>query len=94
MCLDHARTFRGSEPLFEIVARLMECATVNANRTESMQTLGQRLELLAYMLPSSGLLSDLLSAIQKLKLIQPDLAPFLGKALAIARLGLPRSVAA
>lgn len=94
ICLDHARTFRDSEPLFEIVARLVECATVNANRTEAMQTLAQRLELLAYMLPSSGLLSDLLSAIQKLKLIQPDLAPFLGNALAIARLGLPRSVAA
>jgi hypothetical protein len=94
VCLDRARAFKGSEPLFEIVARLVECAGVNANRAEAMQTLAQRLEILAYSIPSSELLSDLLSATQKLKSVQPDLAPFLGKALAITRLGLPRSAAA
>jgi GNAT superfamily N-acetyltransferase len=94
VCLDRARAFKDSEPLFEIVTRLVECAGVGGNRTETMRIFAQRMEFLAHMLPSSELLSDLVSVIQKLKLIQPSLAPFLGKALAIARLGLPHSQAA
>jgi hypothetical protein len=46
------------------------------------------------MLPASEIMADLLSAMQKLIRVQPELGPLLGRAIATARLGYPRSNAA
>jgi hypothetical protein len=93
-CMARARAVSDPNRVFEIVARLVECSGVTADRDAARTTLGRRLEVLALALPSSEVISGLISAIESLRRVQPLLAPLLGKALAAARLALPRSTAA
>jgi hypothetical protein len=51
------------------------------------------MEILAFIVPASEAAEGLASTIEALKRIQPELAPLLGRALAAARLGSPRSAA-
>ena len=90
-CLEAARTTDNSGAIFEFVARLVECASVNRDRTEAMQTLTNRLETLAFTLPASRPMAGLVSALESLKRVQPQLRPLLGRALAAAKLGTSRS---
>jgi hypothetical protein len=92
--LERARTIHLADPIFEIVARLVECTAVIQDRAEARQTLARRLEILASIMPSSRALAGLVAAIETLKAVQPELASLLGKALAVARLGIPHSIAA
>lgn len=93
-CLERARLMETSGPIFEIVARLVECSTVTLDRAQAQQTLARRLEVLTFLLPATGPMAHLVLALETLKRVQPDLGPVLGKALATARLGVPRSIAA
>jgi hypothetical protein len=93
-CMERARSLSDPNRVFEIVARLVECSGVIADRDAARTTLARRLEVLALALPSSEVISGLISAIESLRRVQPLLAPLLGKALAAARLALPRSTAA
>ncbi len=90
-CLEAARTADNSRAIFEFVARLVECASVNRDRAEAMQTLTNRLETLAFALPASRPMAGLVSALDSLKRVQPQLRPLLGRALAAAKLGMSRS---
>jgi hypothetical protein len=94
VCLERARTMETSGPIFEIVARLVECAAVIQDRDEARRTLAGRLEILAFIMPAPEAMDGLVSAIEMLKRVQPELAPLFGRALAAARLGIPRSTAA
>lgn len=94
VCLERTRTVETSGSIFEIVARLVECAAVIQDRNEARQTLARRLEILAFIVPASESIGGFLSAIEKLKRVQPELAPLLGRALAAARLGISRPTAA
>jgi hypothetical protein len=94
VCLERARTAKEAHPVFETVARLVECAGAGPSQNAARQTLVRRLEILASILPSSEGMAELVTAIWQLKRLQPELAPLLGKSLAIARLGLLRSAAA
>jgi hypothetical protein len=93
-CMERARALSDPNRVFEIVARLVECSGVIADRDAARTTLARRLEVLALALPSSEVISGLISAVVSLRRVQPLLAPMLGKALAAARLALPRSTAA
>jgi len=93
-CMERARALSDPNGVFEIVARLVECSGVIADRDAARTTLARRLEVLALALPSSEVISGLISAIESLKRVQSLLAPLLGKAFAAARLALPRSAAA
>lgn len=93
-CVERARALSGPNRAFEIVARLVECSGVIADRDAARTTLARRLEVLALAIPSSEVISGLISAIESLRRVQPLLAPLLGKTLAAARLALPRSTAA
>jgi hypothetical protein len=93
-CMERARALGDPNRVFEIVARLVECSGVIADRDAARTQLAQRLEVLALALPSSEVISGFISAIESLRRVQPLLAPLLGKALAAARLALPRSAAA
>ena len=90
-CLEAARTANKSHPIFEIVARLVECASVNRDRAEALETLTKRLETLAFTLPAARPTAALVSALKSLKRVQPDLRPLLGKALAATQLGTSRA---
>jgi hypothetical protein len=92
VCLERARRIDSSSPIFEIVARLVECAAVIQDRAEARRTLARRLEMLAFIMPASAA-EGLVSALETLKRVQPELASLLGRALAAARLGIPRSTA-
>lgn len=76
----------------ETVFTLLESAAANANREEARVTLACRLESLAFLIHPSGLI-NLLSLLKTLQSLDTALAPHLGRAIAIARLGRP-SVAA
>jgi hypothetical protein len=80
--------------MFELVSRLVECSGVIADQDAARTTLARRLEVLALALPSSEAISGLILAMEALRRIQPLLAPLLGRALAAARLALPRLAAA
>ena len=92
--LTRSRTYQASDPVFETLARLVECSAAIANPEAARGTLVNRLEALSFTLPASEITGDLLSAMQKLMRVQPELGPLLGRAIATARLGYPRSNAA
>jgi len=88
LCLEKARGVKHKWSLFEAVSRLVECATADPDRDKARRELARRLESLAFSLPMSELMDAFVEALQILKQIDPDLAPFLGRALATAKLGL------
>jgi hypothetical protein len=93
-CLERVLPQINPGAVFEIVARLVECSGARADRDAARAALAQRLEVLAFSLPSSRVASALISAIESLRRVQPDIAPLLGRTLAAARLTQPRSSAA
>ena len=93
VCLERARRTENQGPIFEIACRLIECAAVIKDRAEAARKLGRRLEILAFIVPASEAAAGLAATIETLKRIQPERAPLLGRALAVARLGSPRVAA-
>jgi hypothetical protein len=94
VCLERARAIETPASIYEIVARLAECAAVIHDRDEASRTLARRLEILAFIMPASDAMAGLANAIDTLKRVQPRLAPLLGRALTAARLGMSRPIAA
>jgi hypothetical protein len=90
VCLERARRIVEQGPILEVVCRLVECAAATDDRAEAAQTLARQLEALAFIIPVSDGAEGLASTIEVLKRIQPGIAPLLGRALSIARLGSPR----
>jgi hypothetical protein len=93
VCLERARRTEAKGTVFEIVCRLVECSAAIKERSEADRTLGHWLEILASIIPESEGAKALPFIIDLLKSIQPDLAPLLGRAKSIARLGSPRAAA-
>ncbi len=76
----------------EVVFVLLECAAANEDQSEARTLLARRLENLAFLLPPPGL-SNLLGLLLTLQSLDETLAEHLGRAVATARLGLPRIAA-
>lgn len=74
--------------------RLVECAAANPNREVSLIALSKRIEFLAFMLPISEKMAGFATLIDLLGKLVPEIAPLLGRAVAAARLAVPRSAAA
>jgi hypothetical protein len=91
LCLERARRAVTYGSILQIACRLVECTAVVKDRAEAARTLARRLEILAFITPASEAAAGLASNIEMLKRIQPNLAPLLGRALSIARLGSPRA---
>ena len=91
--LARARSYESSDPIFEIVARLVECSSAIGDAEVSRASLVKRLEALSFTLPASEIMGGLRAAIQRLIRVQPALGPLLGKAIAAVRLGYPRKLA-
>jgi hypothetical protein len=79
--------------LLPTFAVLVECAAAVSDRKEARATLARRLENLAFVAPPE-FLAEALDTLRVLQSIDEDLAPLLGRAVATARLGLPRIAAA
>ncbi len=79
--------------LLPTFAVLVECAAAFSDRKEARTTLARRLESLAFVAPSE-LLAEALDNLRVLQSIDEDLGPLLARAVATARLGLPRITAA
>jgi hypothetical protein len=71
----------------EAMFRLVECAAACQSRPAAAPKLAERLERLAFVLPTAEMCKRLASLLGCLKTIQPELAPLLGRALAAANLG-------
>lgn len=93
VAIERLVTERGIERLLPTISVLLECAAAIADRKEALATLARRLENLAFVSPPAWL-PDALDAFRILQSINEDLAPLLGRAIATARLGLPRDNAA
>lgn len=93
-CLEKARLVKERHSATEVVHRLVECATANSDRTAARQILAHRLESLAFILSTPDMLGDLVDLLESLKQIDPHIAMLLGRAVATARLGKYRSLAA
>ena len=91
LCLERARRAVTYGSIFEIACRIVECTAVMKDRAEASRTLARRLEILAFITPASEAAEGLASSLEILKRIQPNLAPLLGRALSVARLGSPRA---
>jgi hypothetical protein len=72
---------------------ILECAAAGNDRKEAMATLARRLENLAFI-ASPESLAEALDILRIRQSINEDLGPLLARAVATARLGLPRTAAA
>ncbi len=77
-------------PTFSV---LVQCAASVSDRKEAAENLARRLESVSFIAPS-GLLAEALDNLRALQSINEDLEPLLARAVATARLGLPRIAAA
>jgi hypothetical protein len=72
---------------------IIECAAAMPDRKEALTILGRRLENLAFT-ASAEALAEALDIFRILQAINEELSPLLARAIAAARLGLPRIAAA
>ncbi|NOJ41055.1 hypothetical protein [Bradyrhizobium australiense] len=80
---------RDVDRLLPTISALVECAAAFTDRKDALETLARRLENLAFVAPAA-LLPDVLDAFRILQSINEDLSPLLGRAIATARVGMPR----
>lgn len=90
-CLDKARTMTKKQSVYEIVFRLVECAAANTDRATARRILAQRLEAIAFILPPSALVAELIDLLESLQHIDLEMAPLLGRAIHAAKLAVPRA---
>lgn len=93
-CIEKVHLAKERQSTAEAVFRLVECAAANPDCTAARPILAQRLETLAFILPTPDMLADLVDLLESLKQVAPEMAPLLGRAVATAKLGKHRSVAA
>jgi hypothetical protein len=82
-----------TERLIATAAILLECAAASENRSEALATLARRLENMAFVAPATTL-PDAIDIFRILQSINEELGPLLARAVATAKLGVPRIVAA
>jgi hypothetical protein len=82
-----------TEGLMVTAAVLMECAAASENRGEALAMLARRLENMAFVAPAAAL-PEALDIFRILRSINEELSPLLARAMATARLGVPRIAAA
>ncbi len=78
-----------TERLMITATVLLECAAASENRPEALATLARRLENMAFVAPAATL-PDGVDILRILQSINEELAPLLARAVATAKLGVPR----
>jgi hypothetical protein len=77
------------ERLLPTASVIVECAAAIPDRKEALATLARRLENLAFVAPAAAL-PEALDILRVLQSINEELGPLLGRAIATARIGIPR----
>jgi hypothetical protein len=80
-------SYQDTRRLLPAVSVVVECAASMTDRKEALATLARRLENLAFVAPAAAL-PEVLDTLRVLRSINEDLSPFLGRAIATARLGM------
>jgi hypothetical protein len=93
-CVEMVLAGKEQRSLYEAVFRLVECAAANPDREAARSVLAKRLELLAFRLPVSERMTSYVWLLEVLRKVMPEIAPLLGRAVAAAKLGVPRGAAA
>jgi hypothetical protein len=70
----------------QLFFRLVECAAADTDRMAASNALAKRLEFLALRLPASDQMSSLVSLLEVLQKVSPDMSVLLGRAVTAARL--------
>jgi hypothetical protein len=83
---------KAQKSVAELVFRLLVCAGANRDREEAMTMVARRFEHLAFLLPPATL-PNFMNLLRTLQVLDNRLALHLGRALAIARSGRPRTSA-
>jgi hypothetical protein len=93
-CIEMVLGGKEQRSLYEAVFRLVECASANPDRETARTVLAKRLELLAFRLPVSERMTSYVALLQILRKVTPEIAAFLGRAVAAAKLAASRGAAA
>jgi len=84
--IERVRELPDEETTLDLLCRVVECSSAYSDRAKAAETLGKRLEGMAFLAnPSAS--SDLHDSLSHLQLLSDDLSQRLGRALAVARLG-------
>jgi hypothetical protein len=89
-CLNKARTIVQPQTVHETVFCVVEASNANADRIAGQSLLVQGCEALARILPADQLLLELASLLASLVIVDPSLAPPLGRAINTASVAAPR----
>jgi hypothetical protein len=89
-CIEGIRIMKEPDSGNQTTLRIIECAAADSDRGAAYATLAGRLENLGSIFPSK-LMPNFLDILEMLRDIEPRLAVLLGRAVALAQLGMPRS---
>jgi hypothetical protein len=90
ICLNKASTIAKAQTVHEALFCLVEASNANPDRSAGDLLLVQGCEALARILPANHLLLELASLLEVLLVVDPSLAPSLGRALSTAEVAAPR----
>jgi hypothetical protein len=88
ICIEQIADAKDRRAVVESTFRIIECAAADQDRSTAQTTLLRRLEQAAFVVPPGQLAGDLLGLLQVLKDVNPSMRQRLGRALALADLGL------
>lgn len=94
VCIERLAVDQQRATVVEVLYRLLECAAAETDKVAWRLFLSRKLDQVGYMITNRELLAEVVTWIEKLKLINPELNCGLGRALSIAKLGASGSTAA
>jgi hypothetical protein len=94
ICIEQIASANDRQAVVEPTFRIIECAAADQDRSAAQTTLLRRLEQAAFVVPSGPLIGDLLGLLEALKAVNAPIQQRLGRALALANLGVTRFNAA
>lgn len=89
VALERLQAGQGGDHLMPTVSVLLECAAAVVDRKSALEQLARRLENLVSTVPAAAL-PEAVDTLRVLQLINQELAPMLGRAIALGRIGAPR----
>ncbi|MBR0899104.1 hypothetical protein JQ616_29480 [Bradyrhizobium tropiciagri] len=91
VALERLQAGQGGDHLMPTVSVLLECAAAVVDRKSALEQLARRLENLVSTVPAASL-PEAVDTMRVLQSINQELAPMLGRAIALGRIGAPRGV--
>lgn len=86
VALERLQAGQGGDHLMPTISVLLECAAAVFDRKTALEQLARRLENLVFMVPAASL-PEAVDTLRVLQSINTELAPMLGRAIALGRIG-------